>query len=107
MSDFGVETPEERRRRYLRLARAATDTAAKTPLHGAKEMYLKLAEAWLAMADEHEQATDEHQQNTDEHQQSIDEHQQSTELSIESGAEERTDIPPPPGGLNVKLNDSR
>jgi hypothetical protein len=32
MSDFGIETPEERRARYVRLARAATDAAAKSPL---------------------------------------------------------------------------
>ena len=52
MGDFGVETPEERRARYLRLARAATDTAAKTPLPGAKEMYANLAQTWVAMADD-------------------------------------------------------
>jgi hypothetical protein len=52
MGDFGVETPEERRARYLRLARAATDTAAKTPLPAAKEMYVNLAQAWVAMADD-------------------------------------------------------
>ena len=52
MSDFGVETPEERRARYVRLARAATYAAAKSPLPGAKEMYVKLAQAWVAMADE-------------------------------------------------------
>ena len=34
------------------LARAATEAAAKTPLPGAKGMYVRLAEAWLALADE-------------------------------------------------------
>jgi len=52
MGDLGVETPEERRARYLRLARAATDMAAKTPLPAAKEMYVNLAQAWVAMADD-------------------------------------------------------
>jgi len=52
MSDFGIESREERRCRYLRLARAATEAAAKTPLPGAKGMYVRLAEAWLALADE-------------------------------------------------------
>jgi hypothetical protein len=52
MGDFGTESPEERRARYLRLARAATDTAAKTPLPAAKEMYVRLAQAWVAMAEE-------------------------------------------------------
>jgi hypothetical protein len=52
MSEFAIETSEERRARYVRLARAATDAAAKSPLLGAKEMYVKLAQAWVAMADE-------------------------------------------------------
>ena len=55
MSAYGVETPEERRNRYLRLARAATEAASKTPLPGAKGMYISLAQAWVAMADEHDQ----------------------------------------------------
>lgn len=79
MSELGIETPEERRARYLRLARAATETAAKTPLPGAKEMYVKLAQAWVAMADEHDQGPN---------------------VSYEAPA----DIGPPPGRLNVKLN---
>ena len=54
MTDFGIETADERRARYLRLARAATEAAAKTPLPSAKEMYVKLAQAWIAMADEHD-----------------------------------------------------
>ena len=54
MDDFGIETSEERRTRYLRLARVATETAAKTPLPTAKEMYVKLAQTWLAIADEHD-----------------------------------------------------
>ena len=55
MSDFRMEFPEERRARYLRLARAATEAAAKSPLPAAKEMYVKLAQAWVAMADESDQ----------------------------------------------------
>jgi len=47
-----VETQEERRQRYLRLARAAADTAAKTPLREVRELYLDLAQSWTAMADE-------------------------------------------------------
>jgi hypothetical protein len=82
MSDFGVETAKERRARYLRLARAATETAAKTPLPGAKEMYVKLAQAWVAMADEHDPGSD---------------------ISYESPAEP-ADIPSHRGPLNVKLN---
>jgi hypothetical protein len=81
MGDFGVETPEERRARYLRLARAATDTAAKTPLPAAKEMYVKLAQAWVAMADEHDPGLN---------------------ISYQS-PEESADIPPR-DPLNVKLN---
>jgi formiminotetrahydrofolate cyclodeaminase len=82
MSDFGIETSEERRARYLRLARAATETAAKTPLPAAKEMYVKLAQAWLAMADEHNPGLN---------------------VSYES-APETTDVPPFRSPLNVKLN---
>ena len=55
MSESAIEGPEERRARYLRLARAAMEAAAKSPLPGAKEMYVKLAQAWVAMADEHDQ----------------------------------------------------
>ena len=58
MSDFRIESPEERRARYVRLARAATEAAAKSPLPGAKEMYVKLAQAWVAMADENDRAPD-------------------------------------------------
>ena len=47
-----VESPEERRERYLRLAKAAADTAAKTPLPEVRELYLNLAQSWSAMADE-------------------------------------------------------
>jgi hypothetical protein len=64
------------------LARAATETAAKTPLPGAKEMYVKLAQAWVAMADEHDSGSD---------------------ISYE-GTAEPADIPSPLGPLNVKLN---
>jgi hypothetical protein len=85
MSSFGVETPEERRRRYLRLARAATETAAKTPLHGAKEMYLKLADAWLAMADEH---------------------QRDESISYTDDAGSEGGIPPGEGRLNAKLKEN-
>ena len=52
MSDFGIETPGERRARYMRLARAATEAAEKSPMPSAKEMYVKLAQAWVAMADD-------------------------------------------------------
>jgi hypothetical protein len=83
MSDLGIETPEERRARYVRLARAATEAAAKSPLPGAKEMYVKLAQAWVAMADEKDRAPEVSYDET----------------TIESG-----DSVPPHGGLNVKLN---
>ena len=52
MSDFRIESPEERRRRYLKLARAATEAAAKTPLPGPTGMYIGLAEARMALAEE-------------------------------------------------------
>ena len=83
MSDFGIETPEERRARYVRLARAATDAAAKSPLPGAKEMYVKLAQAWVAMADENDRGLG---------------------ISYEETADEARDSVPPAGALNVKLN---
>jgi hypothetical protein len=82
MSSCGVETPDERRARYLRLARAASETASKTPLPGAKEMYVRLAQAWVAMADENDH---------------------SPNISYEPPS----DIPAPHGGLNVKLNERR
>lgn len=82
MTDFGIETPEERRARYLRLARAATETAAKTPLPAAKEMYVKLAQAWVAMAEEHDPGLT---------------------ISYEDPAE-APDAPGSRGPLNVKLN---
>lgn len=82
MSDFAVETPQERRARYLRLARAATETAAKTPLPAAKEMYVKLAQAWIAMADEPDSGLT---------------------ISYDSSAEAR-EASPQQGPLNVKLN---
>ncbi len=83
MSDFGIETPEERRARYVRLARAATDAAAKSPLPGAKEMYVKLAQAWVAMADENDRGPG---------------------VSYDETGAEAGDSVPPRGGLNVKLN---
>jgi hypothetical protein len=52
MSEFPIETVEQRRERYLRLSRAAADMAAKTPLPGPREMYLKLAHSWATMAEE-------------------------------------------------------
>jgi hypothetical protein len=65
------------------LARAATETAAKTPLPAAKEMYVTLAQAWLAMADEHDSGLN---------------------VSYKS-APETSDVPPTLSGpLNVKLN---
>jgi hypothetical protein len=83
MSDFGIETPEERRARYVRLARAATDAAAKSPLPGAKEMYVKLAQAWVAMACENDPAPT---------------------VSRDEIAAQTGDSAPAHGGLNVKLN---
>ena len=83
MSDFRIESSEERRARYVRLARAATEAAAKSPLPGAKEMYVKLAQAWVAMADEHEP---------------------SPAISDHDAAVETGDNVALPGGLNVKLN---
>jgi hypothetical protein len=83
MSDFGIETPEERRARYVRLARAATDAAAKSPLPGAKEMYVKLAQAWVAMADENDGGPG---------------------VSYDETADESRDAAPSTGALNVKLN---
>ena len=83
MSDFGIETPEERRARYVRLARAATEAAAKSPLPGAKEMYVKLAQAWVAMADENDRAP---------------------QASYDETATESGNPLPSHGGLNVKLN---
>lgn len=82
MSDFGIETPEERRARYVRLARAATEAAAKSPLPGAKEMYVKLAQAWVAMAGENDGPPT---------------------VSHETAAQ-TADSVPARGGLNVKLN---
>jgi hypothetical protein len=83
MSDFRIESSEERRARYVRLARAATDAAAKSPLPGAKEMYVKLAQAWVAMADENDRGPG---------------------ISYEETADEAQDSVPPTGVLNVKLN---
>jgi len=81
MGDVGIESPEERSARYLRLARAASEAAAKTPMPGAKEMYINLAQAWVAMAEEHD-----------------------PELNLSLGnPAEATDIPVP-DPLNVKLN---
>jgi len=42
----------------MRLARAASDAASKSPLPGAKEMYVNLAQAWVAMADDDDRPTD-------------------------------------------------
>jgi hypothetical protein len=83
MSDFGIETPEERRARYVRLARAASEAAAKSPLPGAKEMYVKLAQAWVAMADKNDPIPD---------------------VSYDETAPETGDSVRERGGLNVKLN---
>lgn len=52
MSEYGIESPEERRDRYIRLARAAADAAEKTPTDEARAMYLKLAVSWAEMAEE-------------------------------------------------------
>jgi hypothetical protein len=79
MSDFRIESSEERRGRYMRLARAASEAAAKSPLPAAKEMYVKLAQAWVSMADGDDRYPD---------------------TSYDDG---RDSVPQPPG-LNVKLN---
>ena len=83
MSDFRIESSEERRARYVRLARAATEAAAKSPLPGAKEMYVKLAQAWVAMADEHDPGPD---------------------ICSDDAPVATAETVPPRGGLNVKLN---
>jgi hypothetical protein len=80
MSDFRIES---RRARYMRLARAATEAAAKSPLPGAKEMYVRLAQAWVAMADEHDHGPD---------------------ICSDDAAAGTEETVPPRGGLNVKLN---
>jgi hypothetical protein len=51
-----IETPEERRARFLRLASEAADTAAKIPLPLIRLRYLELSETLKAEA---EQVTDE------------------------------------------------
>jgi hypothetical protein len=58
MSDFRIESPEERHARYVRLARAATEAAARSSLPVAKAMYVKLAQAWVVLADENDENTD-------------------------------------------------
>jgi hypothetical protein len=83
MSDFRIESSEDRRDRYMRLARAASEAAAKSPLPGAKEMYVKLAQAWIAMAQESDHSRDLSDRN--------------------SPTESRPPIPNP-SALNVKLN---
>ena len=55
MSDVKIETAGERRERYLRLAKAAAEAAAKTPLTAPREIYLKLAHAWASMAEQSEE----------------------------------------------------
>jgi hypothetical protein len=78
MSDFKIETPDERRERYLRLAKAAADAAAKTPMAAPREIYLKLAHSWAAMAENHEQ--------------------------IEEASAQIDAVVPPSTSLNAKLN---
>jgi len=51
MTEYKVETPEERRDRYFRLARAAAEAAEKTPTPEARAMYLELAVSWSEMAE--------------------------------------------------------
>ena len=51
-----IETPEERRARFLRLASEAADTAAKIPVLSIRLRYLELSESLKAEA---EQVTDE------------------------------------------------
>jgi hypothetical protein len=52
MTECRVETPEERRERYLRLARAAADAAQKTPLPEERAAYLKFAISWSELAED-------------------------------------------------------
>lgn len=47
-----VESTEERRARYLRLAIAAAVTAAKMPIPKARQLYLSLAQSLKSEADE-------------------------------------------------------
>ena len=84
MSDFRIESSEDRRDRYMRLARAATEAAAKSPLPGAKEMYVRLAQAWVAMADESDRDRDQ---------------------SYDDLTKGRNPVPNP-SALNVKLNET-
>ena len=83
MSDFRIESSEDRRDRYMRLARAASEAAAKSPLPGAKEMYVRLAQAWVAMADESDHDRDR----------SYDDHLTQGRNSVSNSS-----------ALNVKLN---
>jgi hypothetical protein len=46
------ETPQERRSRYLRLAREARELAAKSKTLQMREACLAMAQSWLALASE-------------------------------------------------------
>jgi hypothetical protein len=46
-----VETPKERRARYLRLATKAREMAASAPRGAIREHYLRLEIGWTALAD--------------------------------------------------------
>jgi hypothetical protein len=50
-----VESPEERRSRYRRLAIAAAAGAARVPTAQARSAYLILAETWSSLANADEQ----------------------------------------------------
>ena len=52
MTDRYQETPQERRSRYLRLAREAKELAAKSKTLQMREACLAMAQSWLALASE-------------------------------------------------------
>ena len=52
MTERYQETPQERRARYLRLAREAKDLAAKSRTLQMREACLAMAQSWLALASE-------------------------------------------------------
>jgi hypothetical protein len=52
MAERYQETPQERRTRYLRLAREAKELAAKSKSLQMREACLAMAQSWLALASE-------------------------------------------------------
>ena len=52
MTERYQETPQERRARYLRLAREAKELAAKSKTLQMREACLAMAQSWLALASE-------------------------------------------------------